>query len=376
MLKKHINNVRSQQKLKQRPFQKLEQKKEQQFISSRPKINPVRKRRGLKPNQRFLKKATNYIHPCPKTPRLSIGVKVIGIGGAGCNTISRLKLDPKKGIETFSLNTDAQSLTRVSSSKKILIGEKITGGLGTGMNWKLGQQAAEESKEILKEILKGTSAVFLTAGLGGGTGTPVISFLGKLAKTLDILTIAVVTLPFSFEGAARKKLANWGLKNLQKNVDAYLAIPNDRILKIINKNTLLEEAFLKVDKILKEALEGIFEILFSTGIITLDFADLEEILKNSGRVLFSQGRAKGEQRATAAISQALQSSLIDFSPKKIKGVLFTISGQNISLTEVNLIANFIKRITNKSVKILFAVLENKNLEKGELKINLIASGIE
>jgi len=303
-------------------------------------------------------------------------IKLIGIGGAGCNTISRLKLSSGKGIEIFSVNTDAQVLNRTSFSQKIFIGEKITSGLGTGMNWKLGEQAAEESKEILKKILNGADVVFLTAGLGGGTGTAVISYLGKLAKSLNILTIALVTLPFSFEGAVRRKLANWGLKNLQKNVDAYLVIPNDRILKITNKDTLLEETFLKIDKVLRETLEGIFEILSLSGIITLDFTDLEEILKNSGAVLFTQGKAKGEQRATAAISRAFQSSLIDFSSKKINGVLLSVSGQNITLTEVNLIANFIKRVTNKNVKILFGVLENKNLGKDEIKINLIASGIE
>lgn len=303
-------------------------------------------------------------------------IKLIGIGGAGCNTISRLKLDSEKGIEIFSLNTDAQSLAKTCSAQKILIGEKTTAGLGTGMSWKLGQQAAEESKEVLKELLKGARVVFLTAGLGGGTGTPIISFLGKLAKSLNILTIAVVTLPFSFEGTARKKLANSGLKNLQKNVDAYLIIPNDRILKIINKNTFLEEAFLKIDKILNEILEGILEILSSTGVITLDFADLEELLKNAGRILFTQGRAKGEQRAMAAVSRALQSPLVDFSLKRNKGVLFSISGRDISLTEVNLITNFIKKTANKNIKILFAVLENKNLDKNELKINLIASEVE
>lgn len=330
-----------------------------------------------KSNQKRQTDSKNKSSPIPrKVVSLRPKIKLIGIGGAGCNTISRLKLSFGKGIEIFSLNTDAQVLNKNSFSQKILIGEKTTNGLGTGMNWKLGRQAAEESKEILKEILKGADVVFLTAGLGGGTGTSVAPYLGKLAKSLNILTIALVTLPFSFEGATRRKLANWGLKNLQKNVDAYLAIPNDRILKKTIKDTLLEEAFLKIDKILKETLEGIFEILSLGGIITLDFTDLEEILKNSGAVLFVQGRAKGEQRATAAISRAFQSSLIDFSPKKINSILLSISGQNITLTEVNLIANFIKRVTNKNVKILFGVLENKNLGKDEIKVNLIASEIE
>lgn len=301
-------------------------------------------------------------------------IKLIGIGGAGCSIVSRLKLNSVKGLEIWGINTDAQVLNKLSLPKKFLIGEKTLEGLGTGMDWKLGQKAAEESKENLKEIIKDSDIVFLIAGLGGGTGTPIISFLSKLAKDLKILTIAIITLPFSFEGGVRKKLANWGLKKLQKNIDAYLVIPNDRILKIINKNTTLEDSFLRVNKVLNEALEGIFEILLSQdGIITLDMADLEEILRNSGQIVFNQGKGKGEQRALTALNQALQSLLIDFSSKKIKNVLFNISGQDISLAEVSLITNQLKKITNKNIKILFGVLENKNLEKGELKINLIAS---
>ena len=271
-------------------------------------------------------------------------IKVIGIGGAGCNTISRLSSNPLKGVEFFAVNTDTQSLKASSSQNKILIGEKITGGLGTGMDYKLGLKAARENQETLKETLKGAEIVFLTCGLGGGSGTAGISVLGELSRELGILTVAVVTLPFSFEGDLRKRVAKWGLENLKEKVDAFLIIPNDRVLKISNKTTSVKEAFLRVDKVLIQALEGISDLLSLQGIISVDFADLEEILKDSGRALFGIGKAKGEQRAISAASRALQSPLLDFSPRKSKGILFNVTGRDVALFEVNLVANFIKKI--------------------------------
>ena len=305
-------------------------------------------------------------------------IKLIGVGGAGCNTIFRIASNflKQREIEIFAVNTDAQSLKNNPCANKVLIGEKTTEGMGTGMDWKLGQKAAEESIEELREILKGAEIVFLTAGLGGGSGTSAISVLGGLAKSLNILTIAVITLPFSFEGVSRKKLAQMGLKNLQANADAFLVIPNDQVLKIIGKDTSVEEAFLKIDRVLMAALEGIFDLLSCPGIINLDFADVEEVLKNSGKVLFGQGKASGEQRAISAVSRALQSPLLDLSPKNAKGILFNICGADVTLQEVSSIANFIKKIADKKTKILFGVSEDKNLNKGEIKINLIAAGIE
>lgn len=303
-------------------------------------------------------------------------IKVFGIGGAGCNTISRLNKISLKGMELFAINTDAQILKNTSGGEKILIGPNTTGGLGTGMDWRLGLRAAQESREELKQALKGGEIVFLSAGLGGGTGTPVISLLGEIAQELGILTLAVVTFPFSFEGELRKRIANWGLRMLEKNVDAFLLIPNDRVLKIIGKNTSVEEAFLKVDKVLVEALEGISDLLSLPGIISVDFADLEEILKNSGRALLGIGKAKGEQRAISAVSRAFQSPLLDFPLKKAKGILFSITGEDVALSEVNVVANFIKKIATYGTKIIFGVGEDKSLEKGEIKVTLIITGIE
>ncbi len=303
-------------------------------------------------------------------------IKVIGIGGAGNNTISRLYKEGLKGVEFFAVNTDAQALNKCLCPNKILIGEKTTKGLGAGMDYNLGLRASRESKDILRSIFKKSDIVFLTCGLGGGSGTPAISVLGELGKEMGVLTFAVVTTPFSFEGSARKVIAQKGLKNLQSCVDAFLVIPNDRILKISPKTELLDEAFRKIDNVLLEAIQGISELLSSPGIISIDFADLEEVLKNSGRALFGQGIAKGEQRAVAAVSKALQTPLLDIQPQKAKGILFSVSGRDVSLTEVNMVANFIKRIAGSNAKIIFGVSENKNLNKGEIKVILIAAGIE
>jgi len=303
-------------------------------------------------------------------------IKVIGIGGAGCNTISRLSKVPLKGVEFFAVNTDAQILKETLSPNKLLIGQKTTGGLGAGMDWRLGEKAARESENELKEIIKGAEIVFLTAGLGGGSGTPGISVLGELARKMGVLTLAICTFPFSFEGDLRKRIANFGFKNLQKNVDAFLVVSNDRILKLVSKDTSIEEAFLKIDSVLIEALQGISDLLSQRGIISIDFADLEEVLRNSGRVLFGQGKAKGEQRAMAAASRALQSPLIGFPIKKARGILFAVSGKDVSLAEVNIVANFIKKIANQKTKIIFGVSEDKNLEKGEIKVTLVATGVE
>lgn len=303
-------------------------------------------------------------------------IKVIGIGGAGCNTIARLIKRPSKAVDFYALNTDAQALKACPCPNKILIGEKTTQGLGTGTDWRLGRKAAEESKEQLIEVLKGAEIVFLTAGLGGGTGSLGISVLGETAQSLGILTLSVATLPFSFEGDMRKRIAKLGLENLQKNTDAFLIVSNDRVLKIIGKATSVNQAFLRVDEVMIEALEGISDLLCSPGIISVDFADIEEVLRDSGRALLGIGRAKGEQRATAAVSRALQSPMLDFTPKKARGILFNVGGRDVSLAEVNLVANFIKRIADQKTKIIFGVSEDRNLEKGELKVTLIATGAE
>jgi len=303
-------------------------------------------------------------------------IKVIGIGGAGGNTISRLIKKNINNVEFFAVNTDAQALKSCLSPNKLLIGKEATKGIGAGMDCSLGLKAAQENEKELREILEGSDIVFLTCGLGGGSGTPGISALGKLSKEMGILSLAVVTLPFSFEGNLRKSIAKKGLEELSKSVDAFLVVPNDKVLKIAPKETSLNEAFLRIDSVLSNAIQGVSELLSSSGIISIDFADLEEILKNSGLALFGQGKASGEQRAIAAASRAFQSPLLDFVPKKAKGILFNVEGRDVSLGDVNLVANFIKKIAGNRTKIVFGVSENKELEKGEIKVVLIAAGIE
>ncbi|MBZ9572885.1 cell division protein FtsZ [Patescibacteria group bacterium] len=304
-------------------------------------------------------------------------IKVIGIGGAGCNTISRMADSELKGVDLIAVNTDAQALKQSKGKyQKILIGQTTTGGLGTGMDYRLGEKAAQESKEKIKEVLTGVKMVFLTCGLGGGTGSSGIPILAEIAKNLGALTIAIVTSPFSFEGSFRQKVANWGLLRLENKVDSLLCIPNDRILKVIGRTTSVRDAFLRCDEVLSQAVKGISDLISSPGIISVDFADMEEILKDSGRALFGVGQAKGENRAIAAASSALQSPLLDFSVKRAGGILFNISGEDLTLFEVNSVANFIKKISWQKTKIIFGVSEDKTLDKGEIKVRLIATGIE
>jgi len=303
-------------------------------------------------------------------------IKVIGIGGAGCNTISRLQKMNLQRVELWGVNTDSQSLKNLHCQNKLLIGETVTQGLGTGMNCSLGERAVKESYDKVKNIIGGCDILFLTAGLGGGTGTAGLPIFGEIAKEMNILTLAVVTLPFYFEGKARQKIAALGLSKVRKKVDSFLVIPNDKILKISDKDITVEEAFLKIDKMLSEIIEGVSEIFTASGIISLDFADLEEVLKNAGRALFGVGKAKGEHRAIAAASKALQSSFLGDSISGAKGILFNITGSDLALFEVNAVANFIKKIANSKTKIIFGVSENNNLQKGEIKVTLIATGIK
>ncbi len=304
-------------------------------------------------------------------------LKVVGIGGAGCNTVSRMsKKEEFNDIDFIAVNTDSQALKPLPVSKKILAGQKTTGGLGTGMDWKLGEKAAKENIKEVEDAIKGADIVFLTAGLGGGSGTSGIYVVGEAAKKMGILTIAVVTTPFSFEGKLREKIASIGLEKIKGNADAFLVINNDKVLKSAAKNISVKEAFEKVDNVLVETIKGISSLLSNSGIINVDFADIEEIVKNSGKALVGIGVAKGEQRAISAASKAIQSPLLDVSPKQARGILFDISGKDVSLSEINAAANFIKRIGTPKTKIIFGFSEGKNLPSGEIKVTLVATGIE
>lgn len=304
-------------------------------------------------------------------------IKVIGAGGSGSNTVSRMAKFEIQGVELISLNTDAQALHFSKAGKKILIGKNITKGLGTGMDAELGKQAAEENKKEILESLKGADMVFITCGLGGGTGSGSAPVIAEISKSLGILTIAVVTTPFSFEGAERKKVADTALKNLQDKVDSLLIISNDNLLKIINEKTTVLNAFEICDSVLHEAVQGITDLILAPGIISIDFASVLSIIKKSGRALFGTGRAIGENRAIKAAETAINSPLLDFSIKGSKGVLFSVCGDDTTLNEIQEAAKIITKNVDPKAQIIFGAVKPtkgySTLRKGEIKITVIAT---
>lgn len=301
-------------------------------------------------------------------------IKVVGIGGSGVNTITRMHREAVKGVDLIAANTDIQSLKTCPVSSRILLGEKTTGGLGAGMDVKLGEKAAKESQDKLKEAIKGAEMVFLTCGLGGGSGSSGIPILGKIARELGILTVAVVTLPFSFEGSQRRVIAKKALAQLQRQVDALLCIPNDKLLQLVGPQTSVANAFWLCDDVLREAVKGISDLVSLPGIINVDFADLRSVLENAGWAFLGIGRAKGEKRGQVAANMALQSPLLDFSIKNSQGILLNIAGKDdLNLAEVNGAATLIKQVVSPGTKIVFGVSEDPALKEGEIKITVIAT---
>ncbi|MDD5750658.1 MAG: cell division protein FtsZ [Candidatus Pacebacteria bacterium] len=301
-------------------------------------------------------------------------IKVVGVGGSGVNAINRMKEGGIFGVDLIAVNTDAQSLKLCPVNHRILLGKNTTHGWGAGMDVKLGAKAARESIDELKQALVGAEMIFLTCGLGGGSGTSGIPILGEIAKSLGILTMAVVTLPFSFEGQQRKNVAQQGLRDLEDKVDALLVIPNDKLLGLAKPNTTVSAAFWVCDEVLRESVKAISDLVSLPGIINVDFADLKSILKNAGRAFLGIGRAHGEKRAIIAASAALRSSLLDFSLKDASGILINIAGAgDLSLSEVNMAANFIKKNASSKAKIVFGVSEDGSLKDSEMKITVIAT---
>jgi cell division protein FtsZ len=300
-------------------------------------------------------------------------IKVVGVGGSGSNTVSRIAKANIASVELIAVNTDAQALHFSKAQKKILIGKNLTEGLGTGMDANLGRLSAEENKEEIKETLKGADMVFVTCGLGGGTGSGAAPVVAEIAKGMGILTVAVVTTPFSFEGLERKKIAEAALKNLKEKVDSLLIISNDKLLKVIDEKTTVQNAFSICDDVLSQAVQGIADLILVPGIINIDFASVVAILKNSGQALFGVGRAAGENRAVQAAQIAINSPLVDYSIQGSKGVLFLASGQGITLNEIQEAANIITKNVDPRAQIIFGAIADNNLKKGELKITTIAT---
>ncbi len=307
----------------------------------------------------------------------SANIKVVGIGGSGGNAISRMMKCDIKNIDLLALNTDVQDLSKINAHKKIHIGREITKGLGTGMNPIIGRKAAEENIEEIEQMLKNSDMVFITCGLGGGTGSGASSVVAEIAKKQGALTIAVVTKPFTFEGNQRKIIAEQALKDLRGKVDTLLIIPNDKVLSLIDKETTLLSAFWACDEVLREAVQGISDLIVFPGIINVDFADLKAIMKNSGPALFGIGRGRGENKIEEAVNKAINSPLLDFSIKGAKGILFNVSGgQEVSLDEVKNIADLITQNVDYKAKIIFGAVQSKKMDKGEVKITVIATGFE
>lgn len=304
-------------------------------------------------------------------------IKVIGIGGSGCNAVSRMMRCKIQGIDLIAVNADIQDLKSSFAHHKLQIGEKITQGLGAGMNPEIGLRAAEENQEEISKTIGDADMVFLTCGLGGGTGSGASPVIAEIAQKQGALTIAVVTKPFSFEGKQRKIIAEKALEELKNTTDTLLIIPNDKILCFIDKNTTLLSAFWACDEVLREAVQGISDLIVLPGIINVDFADVKAIMKNSGPALFGTGMAKGEQRAEQAVNKSLESPLLDFSIKGAQGVLFNISAnRNLNLDEINTVANIITKNVNPKAKIIFGATTDRKLPKGMLKVTVVATGFD
>jgi len=304
-----------------------------------------------------------------------IKIKVAGVGGSGSNAVSRMKKCKIQGVELIAINTDVQDLRKIRADQKIWIGKRLTQGLGTGMSPEIGKLAAEEQKEEIKEILKGSDMIFVTYGAGGGTGSGAGPVVAEIAKNLGALTAAVVTRPFSFEGISRQKIAETGIKDLREKVDSLIVISNDKLLEILDPKTTVISAFWICDDVLRQAVQGISDLITLPGIINVDFADVRTIMKNSGTTLFGLGLAQGEKRAEVAVKSALNSPLLGVSPKGAKGVLFNVSGgKDISLSEINQIGEIITREINPGARVIFGAIQDEKLGRGEIKVTLIATG--
>lgn len=302
-------------------------------------------------------------------------IKVVGIGGSGSNAIDHMINTKVKGVEFIAINTDAQDLHTSLAKKKIHIGKNLTKGLGAGMNPEIGKRAIEETKEEVQEAMKGADMVFITCGLGGGTGSGASGVAAQVAKEIGALTVAVVTKPFFFEGRQRGKIAENALEELRKDVDAIIVIPNDRLLSNISKETTAENAFAMCDDVLKQAVEGISDLITTPGIINIDFADVRAILKESGSALMGVGIASGERRAEEAAKMAINSPLLDLSINGARGVLFSIAGgSDLTMFEIQEAAKIITESMDPDAKVIFGTVKDEKLKKGDVRVTIIASG--
>jgi len=303
-------------------------------------------------------------------------IRVVGVGGGGSNAVNRMIADGLSGVDFIAVNTDAQALMLSDAPKRVRIGDKLTRGLGVGGDAETGHKAAEESADELYEVLQGSDMVFITAGMGGGTGTGASPVIAHIAREMDALTIGVVTCPFTWEGAVRADTAQSGIEQLKEAVDTLIVIPNDRLLEITDKRVSLQAAFSLADDVLRQGVQGISELITVPGLINLDFADVRTIMSEGGAALMAVGRASGENRAVEAAQQAISSRLLDITIDGARGILFNVTGgPDLSLFEVNEAASIIKQTAHPDVNLIFgAVIDEKMTE--EIRIIVIATGFD
>ncbi|HEY4495107.1 MAG TPA: cell division protein FtsZ [Candidatus Paceibacterota bacterium] len=304
-------------------------------------------------------------------------IKVVGVGGGGGNAVSRMFNAQIKGVDFIAINTDAQDLHHAKAQTKIHIGKNLTRGLGAGMNPDVGRQAAEENRDEIADALKGADLVFITCGLGGGTGSGASPIIADAAHDVGALAIAVVTKPFLFEGKKRAAIAEEALVALRDRVDTLITIPNDKVLNLIDKNTSIVDAFNIIDDILKQGVQGIADLITYPGIVNVDFADIKVIMSSAGSALMGIGRAIGEDRAAAAAKAAINSPLLDISINGARGILFNVSGGvDLGMNDINEAAKVITESIDSEAKVIFGATHDSRLKKGEVKVTVVATGFD
>jgi cell division protein FtsZ len=302
-------------------------------------------------------------------------IRVVGVGGSGKNAVNHMVSSKVKGVEFIAINSDAQDLHHSLAKRKIHIGKNLTRGLGAGGNPDMGRRAAEETREEIANAIKGSDMVFITGGMGGGTGTGSAPVVAKIARESGALTVGVVTKPFLFEGQERMRLALQGIEELKQEVDALITIPNDRLLAIVDKETTVTSAFEQCDNILKQAVEGISDLITMPGIINVDFADIRSVMENAGSALMGVGISSGEKRAEEAAQAAINSPLLEVSITGAKGVLFAIAGgEDLGMLEIQDAARVITESIDPQARVIFGAIRDEKLKKNELKVTVIATG--
>ncbi len=303
-------------------------------------------------------------------------IRVVGVGGGGSNAVNRMIDEGLSGVDFVAVNTDAQALMLSDAPKRVRVGDKLTRGLGVGGDAELGQKAAEESSDELSEILRGSDMVFITAGMGGGTGTGAAPVIARIAREMGALTIGVVTRPFTWEGSVRAETAMAGIESLKESVDTLIVIPNDRLLEITDKRVSLQAAFTLADDVLRQGVQGISELITVPGLINLDFADIRTIMSEGGAALMAVGRASGENRAVEAAQEAISSRLLDITIDGARGILFNVTGgPDLSLFEVNEAASIVKQTAHPDVNLIFGAVIDEKLSD-EIRIIVIATGFD